>query len=125
MSRKCITQDNRGFIWFGTFNGLCRFDGVELSIFRHNPNDSLSLLNNRVSALLATEYGIWTGTDDGLNFFSFEDNRFYPCEWISVAGKTQKMTQGIKSVVSVGNKVFVLYLDGKLLVGKQERTFET
>jgi signal transduction histidine kinase/DNA-binding response OmpR family regulator/ligand-binding sensor domain-containing protein len=120
---KCITQDNRGFIWFGTFNGLCRFDGVEFSVFRHNPNDSLSLLNNRVSALLPVENGMWVGTDEGLNFFSYEDNRFYPCEQISTAGKTQRIKQSIKSIVAINEKIFVL-VAGKLFVRQHNQTFE-
>ena len=30
-----ITQDNHGFIWFGTRNGLCRFDGYNINLFAH------------------------------------------------------------------------------------------
>ena len=36
---KCITQDSLGFIWMGTFNGLCRFDGINFVTYRHNPED--------------------------------------------------------------------------------------
>lgn len=31
-----ITQDNHGFIWFGTRNGLCRYDGYNINLFAHN-----------------------------------------------------------------------------------------
>jgi ligand-binding sensor domain-containing protein len=121
---KCITQDDRGFIWFGTFNGLCRFDGVDFSIFRHNPNDSFSLINNRISAILANENGIWAGTDGGLNFYSYKDNKFYSCERISAAGKKQKIDQSIKSITEIGDEIFVLLTDGNLYVKKQNLFFE-
>ena len=38
-----ITQDNHGFIWFGTRNGLCRYDGYNINLFAHNEADSTSL----------------------------------------------------------------------------------
>ena len=34
-----ITQDNHGFIWFGTRNGLCRYDGYNINLFAHNEAD--------------------------------------------------------------------------------------
>src|SRR5688572_8934661 len=37
-----IVQDKKGFIWFGTDEGLNRFDGHEFKIFTHNVNDSAS-----------------------------------------------------------------------------------
>jgi signal transduction histidine kinase/DNA-binding response OmpR family regulator/ligand-binding sensor domain-containing protein len=122
---KCITQDNHGFIWHGTFNGLCRFDGVEFSVFRHNPNDSLSLLSNRISALLAVEDGLWVGTDEGLNFFSFEDYRFYPCQYSSdpAMKDTQTMATDVKSIVAIADKIFVLS-NGNLFIHKQGCGFE-
>lgn len=35
-----ITQDNHGFIWFGTRNGLCRYDGYNINLFAHNEADT-------------------------------------------------------------------------------------
>ena len=34
----CIVQDSRGFMWFGTDNGLNRYDGYRCKVFRHDPD---------------------------------------------------------------------------------------
>ena len=39
----CIVEDHHGFMWFGTIDGLNRWDGHTLKIFRHDPNNSNSL----------------------------------------------------------------------------------
>lgn len=46
-----ITQDNHGFIWFGTRNGLCRYDGYNINLFAHNEADSTSLRHNFITRL--------------------------------------------------------------------------
>lgn len=61
-----ITQDKTGFMWFGTQDGLNRFDGYDFKIFRIN-EDSASLRSNFISALLTDASGkIWIGTPQGL-----------------------------------------------------------
>lgn len=61
-----LIQDKTGFIWFGTEDGLNRYDGYNFKVFRHNPNDSNSLSNNSIWALLEDRKGnIWIGTKDG------------------------------------------------------------
>ena len=43
-----IFQDTKGFIWFGTRNGLNRYDGSEFVIYKHDPKDSLTLSDNHI-----------------------------------------------------------------------------
>ncbi len=47
----CIMQDQLGFMWIGSTDGLYRFDGYEFKAFRHDSNDSTSLQNNTITAL--------------------------------------------------------------------------
>ena len=44
----CIMQDNQGYMWFGTYNGLSRFDGYQFVNFRNDPSDPASISNNIV-----------------------------------------------------------------------------
>lgn len=76
---KCIVQDKQGFMWFGTFSGLCRFDGVHFSVFKNDPEGVSALTKNHITHLLPVDNGIWVGTQWGLFFFSFADQRFYEC----------------------------------------------
>ena len=62
----CILQDTQGFMWFGTEDGLNRFDGYDFSVFRHNPDESNSLTDNNISSLFQDDSGyIWIGTKGG------------------------------------------------------------
>lgn len=121
---KCIIQDEQGFIWLGTFNGLCRFDGVDFAVFTHQQNDSLSIINNHIEALLPVENGMWVGTEGGLNFYSYTENRFYPCIQRASTGETQLMTRPIKNIVMSKGKVFVLNVSRELFVLRDNQTFE-
>lgn len=65
-SVRCILQDRRGFIWFGTSDGLNRYDGREFKIFRQNPEDSKSIGDNQIKCLFQDTSGkLWIGTKAG------------------------------------------------------------
>ena len=67
-----IVQDRFGFIWFGTDNGLCRYDGTSIYPFRIMENGA----NQFISALMADEDGLYVGTDKGVFFFQFHLENF-------------------------------------------------
>ncbi len=72
-----IVQDHLGFMWFGTQNGLVRYDGYKMKVYSYIPNDSLSLSEGRVSALYEDKSGtLWAGTLDGLNRFDRVTEKF-------------------------------------------------
>jgi ligand-binding sensor domain-containing protein len=60
-----IVQDNEGFMWFGTEDGLKRFDGYEFRQLRHERGDEETIPNGWISSLIATEDGLWIGTVGG------------------------------------------------------------
>lgn len=63
-------EDSRGFMWFGTVDGLNRYDGYHIQIFNTNRNDLHSLSNNTIRCLTEDQSGrIWIGTDNGLNLY--------------------------------------------------------
>ena len=63
----CSLQDTKGFLWFGTKDGLNRFDGYTFKIFRHSPADSGSIGSNFIHYLYEDALGIvWVGTVNGL-----------------------------------------------------------
>ncbi|WP_170067614.1 hybrid sensor histidine kinase/response regulator transcription factor [Neolewinella xylanilytica] len=62
----CATQDDRGFMWFGTKNGLNRFDGYEFKRYQSDSTVSGSLGSNFIECLGFADGRLWVGTDNGL-----------------------------------------------------------
>ncbi len=75
---KSIIQDSSGFIWFGTQNGLARYDGYEFKIFKNEPGNPESLSDNGIWVLCEGRSGcLWIGTQNGdLDRYDFRKNIF-------------------------------------------------
>lgn len=72
-----ILQDNKGFIWFGTRDGLNKYDGSKMIVYNNNSNDSASISDNFITSLYEdTQHYLWVGTRNGLNKFDPKKNRF-------------------------------------------------
>jgi len=66
----CILQDSRGFMWFGTKDGLARYDGYSFKVYKHDPADSTTISNNIIWAIFEDQSStLWIGTSNGLNEF--------------------------------------------------------
>ncbi len=74
---ECIYQDSYGFVWFGTRNGLCRYDGFNITTFR-NTSDSASISGNRILSIAGDSDGnLWIGTfQNGVNKYLRETGTF-------------------------------------------------
>lgn len=73
----CIFQDSRGFVWFGTANGLNRYDGVEILQLHHQPGNSNSLPGNRICSITEDKLrNLWIGTDEGVSCYNPDKNIF-------------------------------------------------
>ncbi len=72
-----IHQDLNGQMWFGTRDGLNRYDGSGITVFRNNPKDTLSICNNDILSIEGDKTGnIWIGTYNGLNCYNPVTNIF-------------------------------------------------
>ena len=59
-SGNAILQDSKGFIWIGTQDGLDRYDGYRVEVFKHDPSDPDSLADNFVAGLYEDRRGtLW------------------------------------------------------------------
>jgi signal transduction histidine kinase/ligand-binding sensor domain-containing protein len=74
----CILQDRYGFMWFGTQDGLNRYDGFTFTVYRHRADDPSSLSTNFVWALSEDKDGaLWIATDGGgLDRFERDTGKF-------------------------------------------------
>ena len=75
---KCGLQDQQGFLWFGTQEGLGRFDGYRFTYFAHDADDPQSLSHNTIMAMIEDRDGtLWLGTEGGgLNHFDPSSKTF-------------------------------------------------
>ena len=72
-----IFQDSRGFMWFGTRDGLNRYDGYQMVVFRYDPKDSNTISDNYITQLFEDRNKtLWVGTINGLNRFDPSKNWF-------------------------------------------------
>ena len=67
-----IIQDRYGYVWIATYDGLNRYDGKNIEVFRHRSSDTGSLSGNRVMCLFEDSGNhIWIGTEgNGINCYS-------------------------------------------------------
>lgn len=103
----CIYQDKLGYMWFGTRNGLNKFNGNSFEIFWNHADDEQSISSNTIACITEDAEGnLWVGTESGLN-------------------KLDKKRKGFKRYYlaneadSVNNKILSLHIDtdGVLWVG--------
>lgn len=74
---RTMAQDKYGYIWFGGFTGLARYDGYSLEIFTHNANDPHSLSSNVISDLVIDQdENLWIATSDGVNRYDYTTGHF-------------------------------------------------
>ena len=72
-----IFQDSKGFMWFGTRDGLNRYDGYEMVVYRNNPFDSSSLSDSYIRYVYEDrEQTVWVATINGLNRLNRAQNGF-------------------------------------------------
>ena len=63
-----IIQDDQGYIWLGINDGLCRYNGYEFKIYKHDEELENSITNNYIVDIKQDNSGnIWVGTANGLS----------------------------------------------------------
>jgi ligand-binding sensor domain-containing protein/signal transduction histidine kinase len=108
-SAQVLLQDNLGFLWIGTQDGLNRFDGYSFKVFQPDPNDPDALSGGDIlSMCIGADGALWIGTDFGLN-------RYDP-----ISGKFKHWVHDDQNPASLANNVVqAIYQDsqGALWIG--------
>ena len=71
-------QDSRGYMWFGTIDGLNRYDGYSFMVFTNNPSDSTTISDNVITSIFEdSQKQLWVGTVNGyINKFNLNTETF-------------------------------------------------
>lgn len=114
---RCIYQDKKGFMWFGTYDGLNRYDGYEFKIFRNSFKNARSLVNNWINAINEDEKGdLWIGTRQGACVYQSLSDNFSFLYYYTPGKKAAQLTSVVKDIEAdpQGN-MFVATADKGLL----------
>ncbi len=113
-----VHQDNKGYLWFGTRNGLNRYDGYEIKVFRKINGDVTSLNSNYVVCIFEDKYNtLWVRTKGAVHRYDpYKENftRFYvkgePVEDLELTIKDfYKQVSTFPFHLSKVDDVFVMY----------------
>jgi signal transduction histidine kinase/ligand-binding sensor domain-containing protein/DNA-binding NarL/FixJ family response regulator len=77
-------QDGNGFMWFGTYDGLNRYDGYNFKVYRNRIGDSTSLTSNTVYCIQSDlQNNIWVGGSKGASVLNQSTGSFIPLRYLS------------------------------------------
>ncbi len=109
-----IVKDGLGYMWIGTNEGLCRYDGSSMYVFRNKPGDSTSLPDNFISSLaMAKDNRLFIGTSRGVFEYNYKKNAFTR---LREPGET-KPTERLRKIFLLDSKDNLwIYQSGKPLL---------
>jgi len=121
-----VYKDKRGLMWFGTYDGISRYDGYNFLNYRNEPNDLNSLVNNRVVSICGTQNEIWIGTKGGISVYSYVTNRFSTRYSVnSKTGKNEPINFVVNQIKDYKTNLYIATAGKGLLCSKngKEITF--
>lgn len=111
---KCVAQDEQGYIWIGTFNGLARYDGYGFNIFRHEDGNSTTLIDNHVEALCCCGDNVFVGTTSGLDCISLSTRKILHCEYMDKQGHKHPIKGYFSDILFHDNTVYAFNTNGEV-----------
>lgn len=121
---QCMMQDQQGFIWLGTQDGLNCWDGYSFKSYKHDPKDSTSISHSCVWALYRDKKGrIWAGNPLGLNLFDPATGAFKLYTPVAPHDSTAKSVHVI-SEDNAGRLMLGTYGGGLFIFDPDAKTFQ-
>ncbi|MEO8112019.1 MAG: two-component regulator propeller domain-containing protein [Ginsengibacter sp.] len=123
-SVRCIFQDHNNFMWFGTYDGLSRYDGYEFKIFRNKLNDSNSLPHNYIYAINEDAHNnLWVGTGQGIGIYNSLTSKWRRAYCINFLNQAkEKITVNITTIKNGDENMFIGTNGRGLMVNERNDT---
>lgn len=114
-----ITQDKNGLIWFGTLDGLCSYDGFNITIYKNNSGDSSSISENcRHDVYADIENNLWIAHTSGISKF-YQQTAIFDNIFLYPAKKNRDIINKIVGEDKKGNVWTWIYGEGIVEFNKQ------
>lgn len=110
----CIRQDKYGFVWIGTANGLCRYDGLMFYPMYHQANDETTLCGNYIYKVEPGKDGIWISTNNGVDFLDFAMGSCRRCQVVGADGQFVVFSGRVNALLESDGYVFAADDRGQL-----------
>ncbi|MRX69467.1 response regulator [Flavobacterium resistens] len=118
-----IFQDSDGYLWFGTYDGLNRYDGYNFKVFRNRINDKKSLSFNAIYNIEGdSRKNIWVGGANGISIYNKVTTTFQPAEYLS-SNKKKILNGIIHQMRSVSENLFLIASQSLGLVSFENGSF--
>jgi len=119
-----IYQDNKGFLWFGTTDGLSRFDGKNFANFICDINNENTLSNNLINVIREDNNdNLYIGTEDGLNIYERKTQKFSRI-YRDTTSKISLPNNNIYALeIDSKNRLWVGTYDGLVIYDLRKKTF--
>ncbi|WP_117880454.1 hybrid sensor histidine kinase/response regulator transcription factor [Aureibaculum luteum] len=119
-----IHQDKLGQMWFGTRDGLNKYDGNSFKIYRNKINDTLSISNSDILTITEDSEGmLWIGTYNGLNRYNPINNTFK--RYFHTNNTNSLAHNTVWKVKEIGDKIWIGTSNGLSIYNKGTKTFST
>jgi signal transduction histidine kinase/ligand-binding sensor domain-containing protein/DNA-binding response OmpR family regulator len=105
-------------MWFGTYDGLNRYDGYNFTIYRNEFNDTNSLANNRIACITEDRHKrLWIGTRGGISIYSHTSGRFSRLNYLPYnSSKEKRIAISVNAIVPGRKDVIFIGTNGEGLL---------
>ena len=104
-----IYQDNEGYMWFGTYDGLNRYDGYDFKVLRNRINDKNSLQFNTIYSIEGdTQNNIWVGGTNGICIYNKTKAIFHSVSYSFTNNKQQVLKDIIHQTCAISNNLVLV-----------------
>lgn len=121
-----IHQDNQGYMWFATGDGLNKYDGYEFVIYKYNGKDSCSISDNIIETIFEDSQGnLWVGTrGGGLNHYNRDHNNFTRYQYDPMDDNTISCNEIFSMIEDEKGNLWISTSSGLNYFDRSKNTFE-
>jgi len=118
-----IHQDKLGVMWFGTRDGLNKYDGSNFKIYKNNPKDTSTISNSDILVIEEDTSGnLWIGTYNGLNLYNYKTNTFK--KYFHTNSPNSLSNNTIWSIQEIKDEIWIATSNGISIYNKKTDTFQ-